>query len=302
MRYFTEDDVRRLLPMNEAIEVLRRAFADFAVGRAAHQPRRRLYLDTGSVLHSMTGAWSKYFGTKVYSTNPRHGAWFTVLLYDAETARPLAQLEANHLGQIRTGAVSGLATDLLAPKRAVRVACVGSGFQARSQLLAIAAVRSIEAVSVWSRRTENRERFSAEMAELLDVRVSTAGTAEAAAEGCDVLVTATYSKDPIIEATAVPPGALVLAMGSNHPQRRELPAEMVRSATVIVEDLEACRIEAGDLLLAFDEGDWSRVVELKTLAADPEAVQGRHGVTVFKSVGIGLEDVAVAGWVLEKGS
>jgi ornithine cyclodeaminase/alanine dehydrogenase-like protein (mu-crystallin family) len=112
MMHFTEEDVRGLLPMNEAIRYMREVFLALAKGEAQNQPRRRLALPSGSMLHSMAGSFGKYFGTKIYSTNPKHGAWFTFILYDAETAKPLAQFEANYLGQIRTGAASGVATDL----------------------------------------------------------------------------------------------------------------------------------------------------------------------------------------------
>ena len=300
MRYFTEDEVRRMLPMKTAIDVLRRAFTDFAEGRAKHQPRRRLFLDTGAVLHSMTGACGGYFGTKVYATHPRHGAHFTVLLYEAATASPVAQFEANWLGQIRTGAVSGLAVDCLAPAKPLRVGCIGSGFQARSQLAAICAVRPVAAVHVWSRDPEKRERFAGEMSAALKVAVSPAQSAESCAEA-DVLVTATSARDPVIAAGAVAPGTLVLAMGSNNPQRRELPGELVRSAQIVVEDAEACRIEAGDLLLALDEQRWQDVTELKyVVAGRPPVASQANTVTVFKSVGIGLEDAAVAGWLYEQ--
>src|SRR5689334_2737303 len=132
MRTFTENDVRRLLPMKDAISRVRQAFADYAHGSAKNQPRRRLMLDTGAVLHAMAGSWGEYFGTKIYSTHPKHGAWFTFLLFDAETAQPLAQFEANWLGQIRTGATSGVAADILTPDKPLRVGCIGTGFQAQS--------------------------------------------------------------------------------------------------------------------------------------------------------------------------
>jgi alanine dehydrogenase len=300
MRTFTEDEVRQLLSMDTAIRVVRDAFAEFAAGRAKHQPRRRLFLDTGAILHSMTGACGRYFGTKVYSTHPKHGASFTVLLFDAETGKPVAQFEANWLGQIRTGAVGGVATDLLAPKKPLRVACIGSGFQARSQIEAIAAVRQIESLQLWSRTPEKREAFANEIRAALKVPAQVAESAEAAADGADVLVTATWSKDPVISASAVGSETLVLAMGSNHANRRELPGQLVQRSFVVVEDAEACRIEAGDLILAFDDTDWNTVVELKNLVVNPSAAQARgNRPTVFKSVGIGLEDVAVAGWIYE---
>lgn len=298
MRQFTEEDVRRMLPMRAAIDVLRQAFADFADGKAQHQPRRRLHLDTGSVLHSMTGAWRNYFGTKVYATHAKHGAWFTVLLFDAATAKPLAQFEANWLGQIRTGAVSGLAVDLLTPDRPLTVGCIGSGFQAQSQLEAIAAVRPIESVRVWSRREEKRHTFAGQMRELLSTEVTVADSAGNAARSVDILVTATWARDPVVQDSDVTDGTLILAMGSNNPQRREVPGELVRRADVVVEDAEACRSEAGDLILAFEEADWQKVTELKNLVQHPR--QRSAGVTLFKSVGIGLSDIAVAGWMYEQ--
>ena len=140
--------------MDEAIRCMREVFTALARGEAQNQPRRRLSLPTGSMLHSMAGSFGKYFGTKVYSTNPKYGAWFTFLLYDAETAKPLAEFEANYLGQIRTGAASGLAVDLLTHPTAGKVGIIGSGFQAQTQLAAVRAVREVRSVKVWSRKEE----------------------------------------------------------------------------------------------------------------------------------------------------
>src|SRR5690242_19589629 len=162
MFYFTEQDVQERLPMSEAIRLMRMAFENLAIGRAQNQPRRRLILESGSVLHSMAGACGNYFGTKYYGTNPRYGAHFFFTLFDAKTAQPLAMMEANHLGQIRTGAASGYATDLLANPHAKSLAIIGSGFQAKTQLDAIRAVRSIETVRVWSRSEEKRNKFAQE--------------------------------------------------------------------------------------------------------------------------------------------
>jgi len=160
MRYFTEDDVRRLLPMDVAVEAMRSCFSALGCGEAQNQPRRRLFLKTGAVLHSLAGAFGKYFGTKIYSTHPKFGAHFTFLLYAAETGEPLAQFEANYLGQIRTGAASGLAVGLLAPKDAHVLAVIGSGFQAQSQLDAMRAVRSFKKIRVWSRNPDRSWAFA----------------------------------------------------------------------------------------------------------------------------------------------
>src|SRR5216684_669841 len=122
MLRLTEDQVRERLPMREAVRLMRETFAALRAGTATSQPRRRLSLSNGSTLHSMAGAWGRYFGTKFYSTHPRHGAHFFFFLFDAATAEPLAQMEANYLGQIRTGAASGFATDVLASAEASTLA------------------------------------------------------------------------------------------------------------------------------------------------------------------------------------
>jgi alanine dehydrogenase len=299
--YLTEEQVKNLLPMRECIAAMRRCFEALGRGEAQNQPRRRLVLPTGSMLHSLAGSYGKYFGTKIYSTHPRHGAHFTFHLYHAETAAPLAQMEANHLGQIRTGAATGYAIDRLARKEARILSVIGSGFQAQTQLEAALAVRPFQVLKVWSRKQENRQRFAEEASERYGIFGVVCSSPEEALDDADVLITATYSKDPVVPASGWGVGPLlVVAMGSNHPDRRELPAELVRSANqLVVDDLEQCRMEAGDLVMALGEEDWGKVVPLARLAAGAEA-QVPEGLVVFKSVGLGVEDVAAAAHVYEK--
>ncbi|MGH9661247.1 MAG: ornithine cyclodeaminase family protein, partial [Bryobacteraceae bacterium] len=253
------------------------------------QSRRRLTLPRRSVLHAMAGAHGKYFGTKIYSTHPKHGAHFLFALYSAADARPLALFEANALGQIRTGAASGYATRLLARVGASVVGVIGSGFQARSQIEAMRCVCPGCSVRVWSRSAENRVRCAVEMG------VSAVDSAEEAVRGADIVVTATNSKAPVLESDWVGPGTHINAMGSNQPTRREIPAELVMRADVIaVDSIEQASLESGDLIFALDNAGWSRVVELPASRPSPEAI------TLFKSNGIGAEDVAVAGYVYER--
>jgi alanine dehydrogenase len=287
MRAFTEDDVRRLLPMDVAVEAMRSCFSALGRGEAQNQPRRRLFLKSGAVLHSLAGAFGGYFGTKIYSTHPKFGAHFTFLLYDAETGRPLAQFEANNLGQIRTGAACGLAVDLLAGKDAGVLAIIGSGFQAQSQLDAMRAVRSFKKIRVWSRDPEKRQAFANANG------TDAVATAEQAVRGADVIITATSSKDPVLESAWVADHTVIAAMGSNYAQRRELPSDLIHRAKIlVVDEKEQARTEAGDLILA--DVDWNRVVELS-------AVKDRAaGLAVFKSIGLGVEDVAAAAAVYER--
>ena len=288
MLYLTESEVVELLPMPEAIRMMRLVFEALRKGEAQSQPRRRLILKTGSVLHSMAGAWGDYFGTKFYSTNPKHGAHFLFALYDAATAEPLALMEANHLGQIRTGAATGYATDLLAAPHAATLGIIGSGFQARSQLEAVRAVRRIREVRAWSRNSERLNRFAAETG------AQAVSTAEEAVRGAEIVVTATNAKDPVLAAEWIAPGTHVNAVGSNIATRRELPAELVRAAALIAADsIEQAKIEAGDLILA---DSWANVVDLK----DVQPHYDPSRITIFKSVGLGLEDVAAGAFVYEQ--
>jgi ornithine cyclodeaminase/alanine dehydrogenase-like protein (mu-crystallin family) len=277
--------------MRDCIRLMREVFKDLRAGTAVNQPRRRMTLPAGSTLHSLAGAWGRYFGTKIYSAHPKFGANFFFLLFDAETARPLAQFEANYLGQIRTGAASGYATDVLAAPGAATLVIIGSGFQARSQFEAIRAVRAIKEVRVWSRNAAKRDEF----ASLIGATASP--TAEEALRGADIVATTTSAKDPVLEAAWIAPGTHVNAMGSNQALRRELPSELIARADLIVCDsIEQAKIEAGDLLLA--PVDWAdpRIVELANVDARPAG----SPVTIFKSIGLGVEDVAAAAFVYEQ--
>ena len=289
MLYLTEQDVRDLLPMADCVRMMRRAFEALAQGKAQNQPRRRLILEeTGSVLHSMAGAFDKYFGTKFYATNPKFGAHFLFALYDARTATPLALMEANHLGQIRTGAASGYATDLLAAPDASVLGIIGSGFQAKTQLDAIRAVRPIKTVRVWSRDAAKRQRFAEEHG------VTATQTAEEAVRGAHIVATATNAKDPVLEDAWIENGVHINAMGSNIANRRELPADLVRRAGLVaVDSLEQAKIEAGDLILA---DSWANVVELQAIAKSYQPSR----ITIFKSIGLGVEDVAAAAFIYER--
>lgn len=294
MLYLKEADVLRHLPMADCIGLMRTAFERLASGEAINHPRRRLILPTRAVLHYMAGSDGRYFGAKVYSTRPGNPPHFLFLLYRAADAELLAVIEANHLGQIRTGAASGYATALLARPDSRTLGVIGSGFQARTQVEAIrTAMPGIERVRIWSRSQEKREAFAK------DVGAEAMDSAEAAVRGADIVVTATSSAEPVIEDAWIAPGTHVNAMGSNQARRRELPGELVRRADVVVADsVEQSRMEAGDLILA--EVDWNRVIELKDVASGRSGRTRPEEVTIFNSVGLAVEDAIAAGWVYER--
>ena len=294
MLRITESDVTRLLPMRACIDQMRLAFEAIKAGTTINQPRRRLVLPTGSVLHQMAGSWGNSFATKLYSSNIKHGGLHEmfVLLYDAETGKPLAMIDALHMGEIRTGAASAYAADLLSNPRAETLGIIGSGSQARTQVEALRCVRPIKNIRVWSRNPDNAAKFAA------DLDCTAVATAEDAVRGADIVVTATTAKDPVLSSAWVDPGTFIAAMGSNIANRRELPTDLVRNASLIaVDDLPQARIEAGDILLAYGgtEG-WTNVHELQNLTANYD----RSGITIFESLGIAVEDVAAAAYVYER--
>lgn len=301
MLHLREDEVRQLLPMRDAIESVAESFKALSGGEASNQTRRRLFLPTGSVLHQMAGWWRGYYGTKVYATNVKRGALaFHVLLYDAATAEPLALIEANTLGQIRTGAATGVATSVLARNGAATAGMIGSGFQAWTQLEAVAAVRKLTVARVWSRSEEKRERFAREATGSFGIEVIAARSAEETVRGADIVITATYAKDPVIEDGWVGADAHVNAAGSNQANRREIPEALVRRAALIaVDSLEQARAEAGDLLLAAPESEWPSlpIREMKDLM---DGFTRPAGVTLFESLGLAVQDIAVAARVYEK--
>jgi ornithine cyclodeaminase/alanine dehydrogenase-like protein (mu-crystallin family) len=284
-----------LLPVEDAVRLVEQSFLALAAKRAANQPRRRLHLATGSVLHYMAAGDADYFGAKIYSTHPRQGAHFLFLLYRADDARPLAIFEADYLGRIRTGAASALATRWMAREDARILGIIGSGRQARSQVDAIRAVRPLERLRAWSRSQANLRRFAEECG------IEPAASAEEAVRDADIVVTATNARDPVIDSRAIAPGAHINAMGSNQATRRELPADLItRAGRIAIDSMEQGRMESGDLLLA-GEAAWSNVVELQEIVAGN--VAGRVSpdeVTIFKSNGLAIEDVAVAVHVYEQ--
>jgi ornithine cyclodeaminase/alanine dehydrogenase-like protein (mu-crystallin family) len=300
MIHIDEEQVRQALPMAKAIDLVEEAFRRLADGRAVNHPRRRVVLDNRAWLHYMAAGDNAdgYLATKVYATRPRVGASFVVLLFDAETTQPLAAIDANALGQIRTAAASGVATRHMAREDAARLGVIGSGFQAETQLEAVAAVRTLEQVRVYSRSAERRESFARRMSGRLGLSVEAVDSSEAALAGSDIVVTITAAREPVFASPELPSGCHVNAAGSNHLKRVEIDADTVaRAAVVATDSLEQARMECGDLVAAHEQGrlEWERVAELSSIVTGQSV--GRHApddVTLFESQGLAIEDLAVA--------
>ena len=307
MLLLAESDVRQLLDMDAALQLLDQAFRSLAHGTAFNQPRRRVIVPQGATLHVMAAAdmAAGYLGAKIYSTS-RQGARFLVLLFGSDTGEPLAQIEADYLGQVRTGAATGLATRLMALEDAAVLAVVGTGKQARTQVQAVARVCRLNQVRVYSRSAERRAAFAAWVTEDTGIPAQAMQSARQALEDAQVVVTATTSSDPVVSGQWLQEGMHLNAIGSNKADRRELDSAAVSRAGVIVTDsLEQARLESGELIAAFEgrPQEWSRVRELARVVSGEQA--GRESsqqITLFKSNGVALEDVAMAGVSLRTGA
>jgi alanine dehydrogenase len=304
MLYLTEDEVDRLLPMEDAIREVEAALRDLGAGKAENRPRQRVR-SGHAILNVMAASWPGrgYYGYKDYSVS-REGARFWFHLFDGSTGAPVAVLQANRLGQRRTGAASGVATKLLARPDAAVVGLVGTGWQAESQLEAVCAVRPVTAVRCTSRDRARREAFARRMAKALDVDVVAVESGERAVRAADIVIAATGSSTPVVLGAWLEPGVHVNAMGANRIDARELDDEAIRRCTFVVTDsVEQARQEAGDLIQPARDGilTWNRVHEIAELVSG--RVPGRQSPeerTLFKSLGIAIEDVAVAALVYER--
>jgi alanine dehydrogenase len=299
-----EAEVQALLTMPLALEAVEEAFRRQTAGEAIVDPRRRLELPGKAFLHYMAAAdaVSGYLGMKLY-TSVRGVVRFLVPLYRAATGELVALIEADYLGQMRTGAASGVATKFMSRADAQAVGIVGTGLQARTQLEALAVVRKIASIWAFGRDAERRKRFCEEMQAKLRIPVRPAGSAEEAVRGLDIVVSATTASKPVVLGTWLAPGTHVNAIGANFPQKRELDDEAVgRAAIIAVDSIEQSKMEAGDLIQAFraDRSRWTTVRELAEIVAGktPGRTDAQQ-VTLFKSNGIAIWDVAVAARVYE---
>jgi alanine dehydrogenase len=297
--HISEAEVREVLSMPLAIVAVEEISRKQASEEVVVHPRRRFELPGGGFFHYMAAAdYSRGFIAIKQYTYVRGKVRFLVSLYEIATGDLLALIEADYMGQLRTGAASGVATKYLARKDARVAAIIGTGGQARTQLEAVAAVRKLESAHAYGRDAAKREKFCKEMSERLSVPVLSCVSAGEAVRGADIVSTATTASQPVVSGADLAPGAHINAIGANHAHKRELDDEAVASADVIVVDsVEQSRQEAGDLIIAFhgDEICWTGVKKLSEVVAGKAS--GRTSdteVTLFKSNGIASWDLAVA--------
>ncbi len=289
--WLSEDDVAALVTPGDAVPVIEDCFRRMAAGEVELMPRRRFPVEGGYfAVMAAADRGLGFAGLKSYALVEGQ-LQFVVCLFDLADGSLTAMIAADRLGQVRTGAATGVAAKHLARPGAASLGLIGAGWQAESQLAAIrAAVPTIERVLVSSRRAERAEAFAR-------AHGAEAAASPSDAGGCDVVVTATTSRDPVLRGDWLHEGALVCAIGANDPRSRELDAQVITRATLVCCDsLEDAKLESGDLIepVAAGQLDWLEVHELHDIVAGE--IPGRQSdddVVLFKSNGIAPWDVAI---------
>lgn len=299
--FLSEADVEALLTMDIALEAVEAAHRAHGLGRAIDVPRQRTRMPTAA-LHILQGALldEGVFGYKAYRSS-RAGTRFLVHLFDAEGAA-LAVIEANRLGMMRTGAAGGVAAKWLAREDASEVGLFGAGWQAQGQLEALAHVRPLQRLKVFSRDEAKRRGFCERMAARLGIEVVPAATAEETVRGSHLVVTITTASEPLFNGEWLGAGAHVNAAGSNALIRREIDEKTVQRAACVCVDSRAVAVrEAGDLLPSLEKGRLAegQLVELgEVVAGVRPGRRAAEDITLFESQGMAIQDLAVAVRVL----
>jgi alanine dehydrogenase len=312
IRILSGEDVRKALPMRQAVETIRKAFAQLSTGKADVPLRIALQVPKhNGVTLFMPGylAGDDQMAVKVVSVfndNPAKGLPLIhalVVVVDAETGAPAAVIDGTYLTALRTGAASGAATQLLARQDSRTAAIFGAGAQARTQLEAVQAVRPLQEAWVFDLNPEQARAYAAEMSQALSLKIHIASSPSEALRHADVICTATTSTTPVFDNTDLKPGAHINAVGAYTPEMQEIPVETVQRSKIVIDHHQASMAEAGDLLIPLNQGLISQddvyaelgeiVAGLKPGRETPEEI------TFFKSVGVAVQDVAAANAVLK---
>lgn len=296
MRWIYESDVAELVGIEDALDVVEKLLQATAAKRAECRPRQRVRVP-GAMLHGLIGGceYLNRVGWKQYLTT-RGGAQFLVGLYDTQAGQLLSLIEADRLGQLRTGAISGVAVREIHRGEIARLALIGCGWQAESQLEAICHAAPVDTVSVYCRDSQRRAAFCETMRGRTGRAIEAAPDARSAAEGAEVVVCITTSRTPVVQSEWLSECRLLVAAGSNAENRTEFPPALVAEASrVVCDDIPSCRIEAGELIAAAE--DWNFNFQDAVSLADyfgPAPPPKPEGLQIFKSVGIASADVAMA--------
>ena len=300
----TDNEVNQLMTMKECVAVMDDTFKQVGNGQTWNRPRSRIRMPRG-FHHLMAAAVldSNVFGLKTY-TSFRAGTRFTTLLYDSETGDLLAIVQGGRCSQMRTGAVSAVATKYMSREDSSTVGIIGTGFQGRAQLEGVCAVRNITAAKAFDRVEESLSTFCTQMSQELGIPVTPASSPEECVTESDIVITMTTSREPVLLGEWIAPGMHINAAGSNHWIRREVDDDVIRKANIVVVDsIPDAQVEAGDLLYPIERGilRWDQIYEVADIAVgriNPRT--SPQDVTLFESQGIAVSDVAAAAFVYNR--
>lgn len=304
--FLDEACVRQLVTMEDALAAVEEVFGEQGRGQAVNVPRVRAPLKVGILrITAAVLSYRGYYGVKVSSTAVFHSnAGRMFCLYREHSGELCAVVQVFAMGALRTGAASGIATRYLANADAAVLGVLGSGRQARTQVDAVCAVRPVREVRVWSTTQANREAFCADIRKKHKINILSADTAEQAVRGSEVLITATTATAPIVHGAWLQPGVHINAIGANYEHRRELDSAAVAAAKFIAtDDTEQVRYESTDLSAPVAEGliSWDQVHSLgDVVSGNIRGRSSRGDITLFKSLGVAIEDVALAARAYEK--
>ncbi len=308
-----EADVRQLLTMDDTIGLMEEALRAFSAGGVVQPVRTVVPVQPHAGFLALMPAYltaSEGLGAKTVTFFPRNADLglpahlAIILLWDSATGELLAMIDGRLITEMRTAATSAAATNALARPAAAVMALLGAGAQARSHMEALCLVRPLQRVRVWSRTATRAAAFAEEMTERYRIPMEACATAEEAVQGAEIIVTATSSQTPVLEGRWVAPGTHINAVGAPRPDWREMDSALVARANLFVDSRAGALVESGDVLLAIREG---AISEAHVRGEIGEVLAGRvagrrtaEEVTLFKSLGMAVEDVATAQWVYER--
>ena len=303
--YIDEATASKILNMDNALNLVEESFTTYAQGKSFNMTRQRMRIRKGA-LHMLPGAvpYKNVIGFKAY-TSFRAGLIFKVHLYDAENGNPLAIVDANEIGRLRTGAATGIATKYMAKKESNTAFIFGGGFQAEAQLEAVYKTSNIKKAFVTTRKIENAQAFADKMSKSLGIEIIPTQNIENDLPQADIIITITTAVKPLFEHTMLNPnGVHINGAGSNALIRAEVPEKTIEAAEVLaVDSKDVAAIKCGDILPSLEKGrlHWNEIVELGEITAGfrPGRVT-ENGITIFQSQGMGLQDIMCAEYIYRK--
>ncbi|HUU79391.1 MAG TPA: hypothetical protein VMX55_13680 [candidate division Zixibacteria bacterium] len=309
-KILSSKDVKQALPMQQAIETMKEAFIQLTENKAVIPPRIHLGIpefNGDSLIMPVFIPNVEKIGLKVinlFNDNPKKNLPLIhalVLIFDSTNGCPIAMMNGSYLTALRTGAGSGLATDLLANKDSKIVSIFGAGQQGRTQLEAVCSVRQIRKAFIYDTNKKRAKEFAEEMSDKLSIPILLSESAQELKEA-DIICTATNSLTPVFSDNNIKSGVHINAIGSYKPNIREIPSETIRRSKIFVDHKESCLSEAGDLIIPIKEGIITKnniIAELgELLTKDTYFRKTKNDITLYKSVGNAVQDIITANQIL----